>query len=104
MHVKPLGCVAIDHAQKFEPFLVAMSLHALANDAASGDIEGGKQCRRSIAFVIVGHCPGPTFLHRQARLGAIKCLDLALLVHREHHGFVGRIEIKPNDVLNLETC
>src|SRR5260370_210471 len=50
MHIKPLGCVAIDHAQKFEPFLMAMSLHALANDAARGDVEGGKQCRRPIAF------------------------------------------------------
>src|SRR5258706_7553724 len=68
-----------------------MSLHALADDAAGGDIESSKQCRRPIAFVIVGHGPGPTFLHRQPGLGAVKRLDLALFVDREHDGFVRRI-------------
>src|SRR5712672_1417672 len=62
VHIKSQRRVAIDHAQKFEPFLVAMSLHALADDAAGGDIESSKQCRRPIAFVIVGHGPGPTAL------------------------------------------
>src|SRR5260370_210474 len=32
MHIKPLGCVAIDHAQKFEPFLMAMSLQTQWDD------------------------------------------------------------------------
>ena len=101
VHIKPLGRGTIDCTQKFKPFLVAMSLHALADDAAGGDIEGGKQCRCSVAFIVVGHGPGSAFLHWQAGLGAIERLDLALLVDREHHGLVRRVEIKPDDVLNL---
>ena len=31
------------------------------DNPAGGDIEGGKQRRRSIAFVVVGHSPGPPF-------------------------------------------
>jgi hypothetical protein len=40
-----------------------MALHALPNDAPGGDIEGGKQRRRSIAFVVVRHSPGAPLLH-----------------------------------------
>jgi hypothetical protein len=36
----------------------------------------------------MGHSPGAAGLHRQARLGAIKRLDLAFLVDRENHGMV----------------
>src|SRR5713101_5613436 len=101
VQVQPLWGVVVDSAQEFKPFLVAVALHALPNNAAGGDIEGGKQRRRSIAFVVVGHSPGPTLLHWQAGLRAIERLDLALLVDREYQGFVRRIEIKANDILDL---
>src|SRR5437588_7647202 len=65
------------------------------------NVEGGKQRRCPVAFVVMGHGPGPSFLHRQAGLGAIECLNLALLVDREHQGLVRRIEIETNDVFDL---
>src|SRR5438128_5094771 len=68
VQVQPLWGVAVDSAQEFKPFLMAMSLHALPDDAAAGDIESSKQRRCSIAFIVVGHGPGPTLLHRQAGL------------------------------------
>jgi hypothetical protein len=37
------------------------------------------------------------FLQRQARLGAIEGLNLALLVDRQHDG-VGRVDIEPDNV------
>src|ERR1700738_1260532 len=58
VQVQPLRGVAVDGAQEFKPFLVAVALHALPNNVAGSDIEGGKQRRRSIAFVVVGHSPG----------------------------------------------
>ena len=94
VQIQPLWAVAVDGAQKFKPFLVAVALHALPNNPAGGDIEGGKQRRRSIAFVVVGHSPGPPFFHWQAGLRAIQRLDLAFLIDREYQGFVQWIEDK----------
>jgi len=101
VQIQPLWAVAVDGAQKFKPFLVAVALHALPNNPAGGDIEGGKQRRRSIAFVVVGHSPGPPFFHWQAGLRAIQRLDLAFLIDREYQGFVRWIEIKTHDILDL---
>src|SRR5665809_151031 len=47
------------------------------------------------------HGPGPPLFHRQARLGAIEGLDLALLVHAQHYGFVRWVEVEPDDVYEL---
>jgi hypothetical protein len=49
----------------------------------------------------MGHGSGAALLHGQAGLGAIKRLDLALFVNRQHQRIVRRIEIKPNDILNF---
>jgi hypothetical protein len=51
-----------------------------------------------MALVIVGPGSGAALLHRQARLGAVQCLDLALLVKREHQRPVRRVEVEANDI------
>src|SRR5260370_7956741 len=84
VHIKPLGRGTIDCTQKFKPFLVAMSLHALADDAAGSDIEGGKQCRCSVAFILVGHGPGSPFLPLHAALCPLARLAFARLVALEY--------------------
>src|SRR4249920_3369958 len=38
VQVQPLGGVAVDCAQEFKPFLMAVTLHALPNNVAGGDI------------------------------------------------------------------
>jgi hypothetical protein len=93
----PAGRQFLDGAQDFKPFLMAMSLHALPDDAAGGDIESSKQRRCSIAFIVVGHGPGPTLLHRQAGPRAIE--RWLYLVDREYQGFVRWIEIMANEAL-----
>jgi hypothetical protein len=59
---------------------MAMARHALADDGAVEDIERREQGGRAVADVIMGSSfrPGPSWL------GAVECLDLALLVDREH--------------------
>ena len=52
-------------------------------------------------LVVVGHGSGAALLQGQARLGAIKRLDLALLVDREHDRVRRRIDIKPDHVAEL---
>ena len=49
----------------------------------------------------MGHRPSAALLHRQTGLGAVECLDLALLVNREDDGVGGRIDIEADDVLEL---
>ena len=45
----------------------------------------------------------PSATQRQAGLGAVEGLDLALLVDREHHRMGGRIDIEADDVAQLRT-
>ena len=45
--------------------------------------------------------PARPFFMRQAGLGAVERLDLALLVDRQHHGMGRRIDIEADDVAQL---
>ena len=49
---------------------------------------------RAVAFVVMGHGAGAALLHRQAGLGAVECLDLRLLVDRQHHRMGRWIDIQ----------
>ena len=91
----------LDGVEEADEVLMAVTLHVAADDGAVEDVEGGEQRRGAVAFVIVGHRPGAARLHRQARLGAVERLDLALLVDREDNGMGGRIDVEANDVLEL---
>jgi len=78
-----------------------MALHVAADDGAVENVESGEQRRGAMAFVVVGHGSGTTLLHRQTGLGAVKGLDLALLIDREDDGMGGRIDIEADDVAQL---
>lgn len=45
-----------------EELITAVARHALADDLGTGDIEGGKQSRRAVTFVIVRQCGSPSAL------------------------------------------
>jgi hypothetical protein len=60
--------------------------------------ERGEQRCRAVSLVVVGHGSGATFLQRQAGLGAVKRLDLALFVERQNNGVSWRIDIEPDHV------
>ena len=93
--------LAFDAVDKAEKLLVPMALHALPEDGPVEQVERGKQRRRAVADVVVGHCPGPALLHRQTRLRAIKGLDLALLIDRQHQAVRRRVEVKADDVMHF---
>ena len=78
-----------------------MAGHALANHRAVEDVESREQGGRAVPDIIVGHCPGPTFFHWQAWLGAVERLSLRLLVDREHEAMGRRVEIQPDHVAQL---
>src|SRR5271170_7288313 len=101
MQLLVLGRVAIDLAQEAQPLLVTMFSLALANDTAIERVHRGKQRRHTMALVIVRHRLSATSLERQARLGPVKRLDLALLIAAQDQGMLRGIEIQPDNVLEF---
>src|SRR6188474_2788191 len=91
----------LEGAEETDELLVPMALHAAAEDRAVEHVEGGKQGGGAVALVVMGHGAGSALLQRQAGLGAVEGLDLALLVNREHHRMGGRIDIESDDVAQL---
>src|SRR5829696_5636888 len=91
----------LEGVEETDEFLVSMALHTAAEDRAVEHVEGGKQGGGAVALVVMGHGAGPALLQRQAGLGAVEGLDLALLVDREHHRMGGRIDIEADDVAQL---
>src|ERR1700688_4567559 len=67
----------LDRIEEADELLVAMVLHVAADDGAIEDVEGCEQRGGAVTFVVVRHRPGAARLHRQSRLGAVECLDLA---------------------------
>jgi hypothetical protein len=91
----------LDGVQKSNEFLMTMALHVAADDRAVEDVKRSEQRRGTVPLVIVGHGSEPALLQRQARLGAIEGLNLALLVDRQDDGMGRRVDIEPDDVAQL---
>jgi hypothetical protein len=54
-----------------------------------------------MAGVVVGAAFDLAGAHGQQRGGTIQRLNLALFVHAQDQGTLGRVQIKPNDVADL---
>ena len=78
-----------------------MAATRLADHRAGLDVQRCKQRRGAVTPTVVGASFGLPGLHRQQWRGAVKGLDLGLLVDAEHHGMVGRIDIQADDVSDL---
>jgi len=96
-----LDTLASMTVQKADELLMAMALHALADDLALEDIERREQGGDAMALVIMGYGASAPLLHRQTRLGTIKRLNLALLVNRQDNGVAGRIDIEADDLVQF---
>ncbi len=77
---------------------MAVLLHVAPDHGSIENIEGRKQRCRAVALVVVGHRSEPPFLERQPRLCAIKRLNLAFLVERQHDGMRGWVDIKADNI------
>ena len=80
---------------------MTMALLATRDDRTVEGTHRGKQRGGAVALVVVRHGGGTTGLHRQARLGAIKRLHLALLVATQHQRVLGRGHVQTDDVFEL---
>jgi len=101
MDIEPFGDLSIDFFEEVQELGRPMTLVAFADDEPRGHIECGKQRGRTMPHVAVRATFGYARHHRQDRLLAIECLDLALLIDAEDKGSVGRGKIKADDIAHL---
>ena len=95
------GDLALNCVEKANELLVSMALHVAADHGSIEDVHRRKQSRRPVPLVVVGHGSGAAFFDRQAGLGAVEGLDLALFVDREDDGMRRRIDIEADHVAQL---
>ena len=81
----------VDPPQEADELDSTVLEHALADDFALQDLQGGEQTGGTVALVIVGHRAQTPLLQGQSGLRAIQGLDLGLLVHAQHESLVGGI-------------
>ena len=71
---------ALDLAEEPQKLLMPVARQALVDDLPGGYVEGSKECRRAVTFVVMGHGSSAPLLEGKTWLGAVEGLDLALLV------------------------
>ena len=77
---------------------MSMSLITLTYYLTLRQFQGSEQRGGAVAFVVVGQSPAAALLHRQARLGAIQSLNLALFIHAQYDRLLRGIQIQTNHV------
>jgi hypothetical protein len=80
---------------------VAVPPFAWGEDLAGGDVEGGEQGRGPVADVVVGDPLQIAEPQGEERLGAVEGLDLALLIHAQHHRLIGWVEVEADDIAHF---
>lgn len=93
MHRFVLGNAAFDLVEKADEFLMPVALHVAPQHLAGQHVQRGKERCGAIALIIMGHRLAASLLQRQARLGAVKGLDLRLLIDAQHHRMGGRANV-----------
>lgn len=97
MHIQVRRHTGFDGVQKAHEFATPMAPVYLA----SRDVQRREQRGRAVTHVIVRASLRHAGCQRQYGLRAIERLNLALLVHAQHHGLKRRIQVKPDDISHL---
>ena len=66
-------------------------------------IQRREQRRRAVSPVVMGPSFDLARQHRQQRRRAVQRLNLRLLIHAQHHGMRGRIDVEADDIADLST-
>ena len=101
VEVQATGKGAVELAKKLQNRLMPMPPVALADDLTGQHVQCSEQGRRAVALVVMCERPTAALLHREPGLGPVQRLNLTLLVHTQHDGFLGRIHVEPHDVREL---
>ena len=97
VYVQFCGHVLLDGVEKAAELTGAMTTMQLAQHRAAGHVEGGEQTGGAVPFGVVGAAFDLSGAQGQQRRGAVQRLNLALLVHAQHQGAVGRVQIEADE-------
>ena len=78
-----------------QELLMPVAFVKVPDDFALQQIQRGEQRGRSVPFVVVGHGSAAALLQRQAGLGAVQRLDLALFVDTSTIALSGGFRYRP---------
>ena len=92
---------ALDLAEEPQKLLMPVARQALVDDLPGGYVEGSKECRRAVTFVVMGHGSSAPLLEGKTWLGTVEGLDLALLVESEDNGPLRGIDVETHHVAQL---
>lgn len=95
--------VPVQPLDEAEELLMPVPLVAFPNYLSFGDLEGGKQGGRSVAFVVVGEGSTTASLQGQPRLGAIQGLNLALFVDAQDDPVLWGVKKTPITSVSFST-
>src|SRR5579863_8511804 len=93
--------LGLDGVEKSNEFLMAVTLHAAADDLALEHVESSEQGCRAMALIVVRHGSAATGLERQTGLGPVERLNLTLLVDRKHDRVRRRVDVEADNVAQL---
>lgn len=93
--------LGLNGVQESDELLMPVPLHVAADHRTIKDIKRGEQGCGTGALVVMRHgCPA-TALQPQTRLGAIKRVDLAFFVDRQHAGMGGRRGVESDNIVKF---
>ncbi len=95
------GNLVVDFGQELLELNGSVAPVHAGDDGAIGGVKRSEQTRCPVADVVMGAFLGHAGHHRERRLGPGQSLDLGLLIYTQDHGGFGRIEIQPDDVVDL---
>src|SRR3989339_716352 len=98
MQVSPFRGFAVDLAQEFKKFFIAMKRIASPDYRAFQYIQRCKKASSPITFIIVRHGSASPLLHWQSGLGSIQRLYLRLFVDTQHQGFIRWVQIQSDHI------
>ncbi len=101
VHIELGRNVGVDGSQERKKLLAAMTSVKLTDHSTGGQVERRKQARGSMPRIVMRAAFRHAGGQRQDRLRSVERLDLALLVHTQHHRLGGRIEVEPDDVADF---
>src|SRR5256714_7872332 len=91
--ILPTWDLGLDGIQEPDELLMPVTLHAASDHLAVEDVERGEQRGGAVPLVIMRHRPPASRLDRQACLGAVERLYLALFIDVQHHRVRRRLVI-----------
>jgi len=101
MDVQVLWNIGINIPEKLEILLMPVTAFALAQHFARRGVQRREQRGRPMTDIIMRSAFGISDTQRQQRLRSLQGLNWTLLVHAQHQGVVGRIQVQSHNVANL---